>query len=56
MNVETAAATPVVNVAALEPLFAPWEEPDKHRGCPKIGPILAETVDAEYSHPMIADS
>ena len=23
--------TPVVNLAALEPLFAPWEEPDKHR-------------------------
>ena len=22
---------PVVNFAALEPLFAPWEEPDKHR-------------------------
>lgn len=23
--------SPVVNTAALEPLFAPWEEPDKHR-------------------------
>lgn len=23
--------TPVVNLAALEPLFASWEEPDKHR-------------------------
>ena len=23
--------TPVVNVEALQPLFAPWEEPDKHR-------------------------
>ena len=23
--------TPVVNTEALEPLFAPWEEPDKHR-------------------------
>ena len=21
----------VINTAALEPLFAPWEEPDKHR-------------------------
>ena len=25
------AESPVVNAAALEPLFAPWEEPDKHR-------------------------
>ena len=31
MSTEAATATPVVNVAALEPLFAPWEEPDKHR-------------------------
>ena len=25
------AVSPVINTAALEPLFAPWEEPDKHR-------------------------
>ena len=31
MSTDTATETPVVNVAALEPLFAPWEEPDKHR-------------------------
>lgn len=37
MNAETTAATPVVNVAALEPLFAPWEEPDKHRVRAKKG-------------------
>lgn len=37
MIVETAAATPVVIVAALEPLFAPWEEPDKHRVRAKKG-------------------
>ena len=31
MSAEAPTETPVVNVAALEPLFAPWEEPDKHR-------------------------
>lgn len=31
MSAEAATENPVVNVAALEPLFAPWEEPDKHR-------------------------
>ena len=37
MSTEAATATPVVNVAALEPLFAPWEEPDKHRVRAKKG-------------------
>lgn len=31
MSAETPTETPVVNIGALEPLFAPWEEPDKHR-------------------------
>jgi len=31
MSAETTTETPVINVAALEPLFAPWDEPDKHR-------------------------
>ncbi len=31
MSEEQSTETPVVNVAALEPLFAPWAEPDKHR-------------------------
>lgn len=31
MSAKTTTETPVVNIAALEPLFAPWEEPDKHR-------------------------
>ena len=31
MSTDAVAENPVVNVAALEPLFAPWEEPDKHR-------------------------
>jgi type III restriction enzyme len=29
--VEPVSDTPVVNAAALEPLFAPWEEPSRHR-------------------------
>lgn len=29
--------TPVVNIEALQPLFAPWEEPDKHRVRAKKG-------------------
>lgn len=37
MSAETTTETPVVNVAALEPLFAPWEEPDKHRVRAKKG-------------------
>ena len=37
MSGETATDTPVVNRAALEPLFAPWEEPDKHRVRAKKG-------------------
>jgi len=37
MSAEAATGTPVVNVAALEPLFAPWEEPDKHRVRAKKG-------------------
>lgn len=31
MSDEQSTETPVVNVAALEPLFEPWAEPDKHR-------------------------
>ena len=31
MSAEAPMETPVVNISALEPLFAPWEEPDKHR-------------------------
>ena len=31
MSAEATTETPVVNIAALEPLFAPWQEPDKHR-------------------------
>ena len=30
-DMKSSAESPVVNAAALEPLFAPWEEPDKHR-------------------------
>jgi type III restriction enzyme len=26
-----ASDTPVINAAALEPLFAPWDEPNRHR-------------------------
>ena len=37
MSAEAATETPVVNVAAHEPLFAPWEEPDKHRVRAKKG-------------------
>jgi len=37
MSADSATGTPVVNVAALEPLFAPWEEPDKHRVRSKAG-------------------
>ena len=37
MSAEATTGTPVVNVAALEPLFAPWEEPDKHRVRAKKG-------------------
>ena len=37
MSAETSEVTPVVNVAALEPLFAFWEEPDKHRVRAKRG-------------------
>ena len=34
----SAEATPVINVAALEPLcLRPWEEPDKHRARAKKG-------------------
>ncbi len=36
--------TPVVNAAALEPLFAPWEEPNKHRvRAEKPGPPEVKT-------------
>ena len=37
MSKEAATETPVINAAALEPLFAPWEEPDKHRVRAKKG-------------------
>lgn len=37
MSAETTTHTPVVNIAALEPLFVPWEEPDKHRVRAKKG-------------------